>query len=562
MLNVVKELNGLSSFHLKYYRKDAMESSNQSSIHYAYCFEAKSVQNYLFAGSKLRHLVSASELLERLTDSILDIVTSAFSDSLKICEPARYTGANNTAVFARRSAGAFYLVSPNRDSLMRLRLQVNLLVEDYLPGLNWVDNVSSEPQSTPYQTVKACLQTLSQQSNINYPNLPIAPPIISFCERTAEPALAELNNSDNLDASLYIKEHLQKNNRESFFKRLINVDNNDSLNFKLKWPLDLENDFPNWDKNYIAIIHIDGNGLGQLLMSLQEAVKQDEQEYLSVYPEFSAKLQQATEAAVKQAITTLYKDANFYGARPIVVGGDDITFMVRAPEALYFTDAFINAFESQTEQLIKALAQKLPEAVTSALPVCLSACAGIAFCNISAPFSRVYERAEELCALAKKHVKSQALNSEQGEIASSIAFEQLNETPVNEYQAGTMGKYQCAQGGYLSLEVYHTGRLNQGQLPSLQGLIGLGSVVKQHKLRGKLKDYFDKRKNTPKVAEDFTDKLAYKHPNIVADINRALDELYQSKTTTDKTHLFTIQKQSGLHSPLADLIELINMGAI
>lgn len=562
MLNIVKELNGLSSSHLKYYSKGAMESSSQSSIHYAYCFEAKSVQSYLFAGSKLRHLVSASELLERLTGSILDTVTSAFSDSLKICEPAHYTGANNTAVFARRSAGAFYLVSPNRDSLTRLRLQVNLLVEDYLPGLSWVDDVSSQPQPTPYKAVRACLQTLNQQANINYPNLPVAPPIISLCERTAEPALAESNNSDNLDVSLFIKEHLQKNNRESFFNRLADVDTDDSLQTKLKWPLDLENDFPSWDKNYIAIIHIDGNGLGQLLMSLQEAVKQNEQEYLSLYPEFSAKLKQATEASVKQAITTLYKDTHFYGARPIVVGGDDITFMVRAPEALYFTDAFINAFEANTALLIAELRNNLPTSVASALPVCLSACAGIAFCNISAPFSRVYERAEELCALAKKHVKSQALNSEICEVASSIAFEQLNETPVNEYQAGEMGKYHCAQGGYLSLEVYHTGRLNQGQLPSLQGLIGLGSVVKQHKLRGKLKDYFDKRKNTPKIAEDFADKLAYKHPNIIADINRALDELYQGKTTTDKTHLFTIQKQGGFHSPLADLIELINMGAI
>lgn len=532
----------------------------QNSTHYAYCFEVKSVQNFLFSGGRLRHLVSASELLERLTQDILNKLI--VSSKLKIVSPSKYEGNVDSIVFARRSGGALYLVSPDLDALKRFRLQLNLFVEDYLPGLHWVDGIAFSPSNSPYQAVSACLQILREQSNINLASLPVTSPISLLCERTSEPAFANnngisFNNSDQLDTSLYFKELLQKNNSESFFNRLQQEGKK-----QIKWPVNLEKDFPLWTKNYIAIIHIDGNGLGQLLINLQSAVKNNEKEYLTLYPEFSDKLKNATENAVKKAIETLHKNERFYAARPVVVGGDDITFMVRAPEAISFTNRFIREFEYETEALISSLAEYLPQSVKQALPKCLSACAGVAFCNLSAPFSRIYERAEELCGLAKQKVKAQAINS--NEIASAVAFEQLTTTPVNEYQSEKMVKYTSANKGYLSLEVYHTGSREQGNLPSLEKLMNLAAYLKKQQLRSKMRDYLGKLQNTPEIAQDFAKEFDRKHQPLVEELNKKLLALYQDQTKPElvNNQLMQFKNQNRMYSPLADLIELMNMEVV
>jgi hypothetical protein len=45
----------------------------------------------------------------------------------------------------------------------------------------------------------------------------------------------------------------------------------------------------------------------------------------------------------------------FLPFRPIVLGGDDLTIIVKSEFALNFTEEFLKAFEQETEQNMKAL---------------------------------------------------------------------------------------------------------------------------------------------------------------------------------------------------------------
>lgn len=77
--------------------------------------------------------------------------------------------------------------------------------------------------------------------------------------------------------------------------------------------------------------------------------------------------------------------------RPILVGGDDITFLCDGRLALTLTRTALNAF---AHHKVSSLGQPL------------SACAGVAIVKSHAPFSRAYTLAEELCRSAKRAVKS------------------------------------------------------------------------------------------------------------------------------------------------------------
>ena len=72
--------------------------------------------------------------------------------------------------------------------------------------------------------------------------------------------------------------------------------------------------------------------------------------------------------------------------RPIILGGDDITFVCDGKLGIYFSKLFIEAFEKQPVSFGGEL----------------TACAGVAMIKTKYPFYRGYKLAEDLCGNAKK----------------------------------------------------------------------------------------------------------------------------------------------------------------
>ena len=157
------------------------------------------------------------------------------------------------------------------------------------------------------------------------------------------------------------------------------------------WPRDMEPDvdregvFPyrtdrqgNPTSRYVALVHADGNGLGQVLRSLHEQPA-DSETYLNRFREFSDALDAATWAAAVTACRAhllsdpeTWEDFETLPARPVILGGDDLTFIVRADLALPFTRCFLEAFEKET-------ANRLAACDIPGLERGLTACAGLAY---------------------------------------------------------------------------------------------------------------------------------------------------------------------------------------
>ena len=77
--------------------------------------------------------------------------------------------------------------------------------------------------------------------------------------------------------------------------------------------------------------------------------------------------------------------------RPIILGGDDLTFICHGKLGLYLAEKFINIWIQKANQGLN----DLPAGG-------FSACAGVAIAKTKYPFYRTYQIAEELCSLAKE----------------------------------------------------------------------------------------------------------------------------------------------------------------
>ena len=158
------------------------------------------------------------------------------------------------------------------------------------------------------------------------------------------------------------------------------------------------------EDSHIAIVHIDGNNMGDRFKVLESFQK---------IRELSITVDKATQNAFRKLLNYIVSEyntimkslgfddtspvqkrrfpvdsetgKNILPIRPIILGGDDITFVSDGKLGIYFSKLFIEAFEKEEV----SDRQKL------------TACAGIAIIKSKYPFYRGVQLAEELCYNAK-----------------------------------------------------------------------------------------------------------------------------------------------------------------
>ena len=171
---------------------------------------------------------------------------------------------------------------------------------------------------------------------------------------------------------------------------------------------------------WIAVIHADGNGVGQVFLRFPEHVLRADgtpglslDRHADMLGQFTRELESATEAALGVAVREAIASGDAEGTiLPVVVGGDDLTVVCHARLALPLARAFGLAFEEQTA--VKA-------SVNAITGGGLTAAAGIAYVKPHHPFSAAYGLAEELTASAKR-VKQQA-EREMSSLDFHVTFE-------------------------------------------------------------------------------------------------------------------------------------------
>lgn len=162
-------------------------------------------------------------------------------------------------------------------------------------------------------------------------------------------------------------------------------------------------------ESYIAVVHADGNGMGIRMREYSIASSDGSaRDYIVKMRNFSLALQKTALAALNQTVTELLKAVTrtlnkgelpqyaskegkkYFPFRPIVFGGDDVTWVCAGPWGLPLAKHYLQALEE---------GDPLPD---GKLPY---ASAGVTIVKTHYPFSRAYEMSEALLKSAKARVK-------------------------------------------------------------------------------------------------------------------------------------------------------------
>ncbi len=365
--------------------------------------EATGIQNYIFGSNELKQIIGASELVQQATqDWVFERLpaphnvrqSAAEPDGWKIEEP-KLTGSWAAQVIYAGGGNAVILFV-DKPAATRFATDLTFHVLQEAPGLRLiVTQAPFDPQSDVLQRALVDLRKAAAQRKRTPPR---SAPLLGLgvtaaCVYTGAPAVdrrerrwisaeARAKQGAAADGEQRLRRHLQDIGLAGF-----------------GFISDFNQLGERGEASYMALIHTDGNGMGQRIEDHggEFNTPAHNEKYAQAQHAFSEKVKEVARTALNRTVGMLLDDANLIHSskgdelsfRPIVFGGDDVTFVCEGRIGLSVAARYIGEFAAQ------ALADgKLA-----------SARAGVAVVKSHYPFARAYDLAEELCASAKRRVK-------------------------------------------------------------------------------------------------------------------------------------------------------------
>ncbi len=359
--------------------------------------EVGGIQKYILSSGKLKEMIGGSELIESLASDYLDDYAEKHGYRLltkeKIGQPK-----DREILPLQRNAGALHLLCSSYAIAHDFLKDFALEIIDRFPGLplfGALEACDFTSKSLREAKFKLSLK-IGEQRNL----VPVAAglELLPICEAAPLDGKACVylkNNSykDEENISLASQTRRSEFLLEKARKRLRRIEGDEFLNDKLVWSDNLDDLVGNKEK--LAFIHIDGNDLGMLFRKRLESNSQaDEcaQNSIKKMLDLSDLVKNTTTYAFKKALTDALRYAHLpkgatVPARPLVLGGDDVTVIIRADLALIFIDSFVKAFERYSRENNQGEG--------------LSVGVGMVVCAKSYPFLKAFSLAEELLKSAK-----------------------------------------------------------------------------------------------------------------------------------------------------------------
>lgn len=388
-----------------------------STMIYCYIFELKSIQSYIFNSSLLKDVITCSERLSSLIDepsellpentSYLHHILTRLSITHNLDIPDAELPTQNSVYIARANGGALVMLSTEKDVLVRFRGLWNLTVSQLFPGVQSVDILHEGNNITPALLINEGNRKLHGLRNLVKPMLPRPTAATECFSHTSETAVVPeyqlYDSKHDVDAAAYINRIHKLNSRNALCQKFT-----PSQNERFKFAT-TEQDIINNNaqgSSDIALVHIDGNALGNIANEVRTALEKenDIRLYCQKFRAFSKTISNSTIQAARNSVEELQKHTGTdIPLRPIVCGGDDVTLLIGAELAFDFTQQFCLQFEKLTAQNIKKLNKHLFNQTLTVKK--LTASAGILIQKPSQPFSTGINLVEQLTAQAKDMAK-------------------------------------------------------------------------------------------------------------------------------------------------------------
>ncbi|MBZ7996633.1 hypothetical protein AVCANL279_04735 [Campylobacter canadensis] len=358
-------------------------------------------QEYIFSSNKLKDMVGASEIIARATDveTIKENCKEFDFDTSKIKDG--FSGGGNAYLF-------FDELEIAKEFIKKYSLH---LLKTY-PSL--VPYLLPFKMSGEYQ--KDIADAKDELDKIRNSFYPLTHSLNIGFERLCPSSNIGVDNEGKISKATDIKRKMVEKSKR-FNKYL------EGKGYEFSSELDkiyIHNNA------FISVVHCDINALGQKVRKLKN--KEESKE-------FSKKIDLIMQEAFAKMIDKLvnhldnggfeFKDVKitkdsfkdkkenkyYLPIRPIILNGDDFTFVSEGRLGVWLSKIFIKELENAFEEKNKNFNNELKEIFGGSL----YASAGIAICKAKTPFSRAYQLSEELASKAKALAK-------EDESKSSLAF--------------------------------------------------------------------------------------------------------------------------------------------
>lgn len=396
--------------------------------YYLFLMEVGGIQDFIFASNNLQVNIGASALVRAVTDIWIKTLLAALKTNFK--EDLDYPTIDlnhkqldadglDVEVIYIGGGNALILFRNEEDILRFIRdLSAKALVE--APGLNLTYDYL--PVSLVAHNIKEKFSDLRKKLSIKKAQTTPSPSMMGLgvtarCVFSGKPA-AGIWKDPGKRSILVSTEVIQKLRHYSlgnkFLKQLLHGLNSSEF---YEFITNFDDFGDKGTSSYIAIVHADGNRMGERIQALGEDLSfpQDNYRYIHLLREFSKKSKQAAETALIATLEKLIdcvqtkqnekfiqrkhfdptiKEAslpkvtikdNKLPIRPIVFGGDDVTFICDGRLGLSLAKEYLSNYAAQQ------LGDGDPAVGR----------AGVAITPSHYPFSRGYELAEELSGSAK-----------------------------------------------------------------------------------------------------------------------------------------------------------------
>lgn len=413
--------------------------------------EVTGVQEYIFGSNHLPQNIGASELVARSTtewvvwalnecrfnhNASWDGIDIQF-DQRSIIDAAL----DGYVVYAGSGVALILFKGEDADSTSAnarrfcQRLTERLLRE--AEGLSLVV-VHSQPFDWAQESLASIHSKLRQQAarrklSRTVSSLPAGLAVTAACDFTGQPAVA-IDDQENRFIATSVQHRLAAEGQATARLQLV-------LPQASQEDFEFIRDFDQFgergEQRYLAVVHIDGNRMGERFAAITRFHSNagDNDAYIARLRHLSQAIKKASSQALQSTVTLLIKNieekgkqSKFLPFRPIVFGGDDVTFVCDGRFGLSLCAHFLQ----------KLADEPLPGARDDQRGEPLYASAGVAIVKSHYPFSSAYQLAVDLTGSAKRKLREWNINNSSTmdwHVSTTGAILSLEDIRLREYRS-------------------------------------------------------------------------------------------------------------------------------